>query len=414
MKSEMNIPKNVIELLQMMVQTPTVNTVRSGDPLAEQPLIDKLDHWATSWQLTTQRLPVTGRSDQLLITVPCEIETTSTQGKTKGNVGCVGGDVGGGWILFDSHVDTVTVDGMTIDPFAAQITDESSPRTPPTLHGRGACDTKGTGAAMLWALRQYAQQTERANNVALLFSIDEESGMLGIRSFTTNDMGQLPGGIIAAIVGEPTLLRPIIAHNGDARFHVTTRGVAAHSSDPSRGRSAISMMMRVIDALESDYIPKLQASHPMTGKAQASVNMIRGGVLVNIIPDCCEIDLDRRLVPGENLAEVVDGLKTFLANCGTDNDVEVSFQVGPLPPESSASFLPVVQSALQSCGLDGEPLGVPFATHGADLSAADVPTLVLGPGDIAMAHTKNECIALDQLERGVTAYHAIMNGDFSA
>ena len=78
------------------------------------------------------------------------------------------------WLLFDSHMDTVAIEGMTIDPFGGVILDGK-------LFGRGACDTKGTGAAMLWALCQYAQQSDRPNTIALLFSTDEEMMMSGLR-----------------------------------------------------------------------------------------------------------------------------------------------------------------------------------------------------------------------------------------
>jgi len=175
------------------------------------------------------------------------------------------------WLLFESHLDTVAVDGMTIEPFAAERRDGR-------LWGRGACDTKGTGAAMLWALQRYVRASEREsaaasaerrpNNVALLFTTDEEITMTGVRSFAANDArglfrsigasslehraphqaphqaedhggrqakqpGEEPpspalGDLAGVVVGEPTWLKPVTAHNGVIRWRVTTRGVAAH------------------------------------------------------------------------------------------------------------------------------------------------------------------------------------------
>ena len=113
------------------------------------------------------------------------------------------------------------------------------------------------------------------------------------------------------IVGEPTLLRPVVAHNGVIRWRTITRGRAAHSSDPSKGVSAISAMLRVVETLESKYVPSVTRTHPMTGRAAASVNTIRGGTAVNIIPAVCEIECDRRTVPGETAEQILreSGLK---------------------------------------------------------------------------------------------------------
>ena len=129
--------------------------------------------------------------------------------------------------------------------------------------------------------------------------------MGGARAFARDDLPRLLPRLRGIVVGEPTLLRPIVAHNGVIRWRTTTRGVAAHSADPSRGRSAIAAMVKVIGALESGFIPLATRSHPLTGRAAASINVIRGGTAVNIIPPSCEIHCDRRTAPGEDAAQVL-------------------------------------------------------------------------------------------------------------
>lgn len=381
----MQQPATVEELLRTMVSFNTVNTAVSGDPFTELKLSEYLEELARAWGFATRRLPVEGRTHNLLVTHEA--------------------DASAPWLMFDSHLDTVTVEGMTVDPLAGEVRDGR-------MYGRGTCDTKGTGAAMLWALRQHAQQGG-GNNVAILFSVDEEYGMTGVRSFIANDCRQLgfvPRGVI---VGEPTMLKPIVAHNGAVRWRVQTTGVAAHSSDPSRGVSAISKMVKVIAAIESRYIPSLTRYHQLTGKAQCSVNIIHGGNQINVVPEHCYVDVDRRVVPGEKVEDVLPAVQAVLDDLAAkDTSLKVSqtllFSCPPLAPERDGALLKVVQGVLGSMQIPTEPLGVPYATNGGDLAVAGIPVIVLGPGDIAQAHTKDEFLALDQLARGVEVYLGLM------
>lgn len=307
------------------------------------------------------------------------------------------------WLMFESHVDTVSEQGMSIDPFAGDVREGR-------LYGRGSCDTKGTGAAMLWALHQYKQQQHQPRNIAILFVMDEEYGMTGIRNFVKHQLPTLDMQIDGVIVGEPTLCRPIYAHNGCLRVMIKTLGTAAHSSTPHMGHSAISDMMRVINLLESQYIPNLTTSHELTGKAQASINLIAGGRQINIIPDCCEIQMDRRIVPGEDPRKVYNEIHALLSLCKDINwQMDSTFLAPPLPPAKDPHLLQTVQMVLQDMGMSPEPLGVPYATDAGDLGSSGIPTLVLGPGDIAQAHTHDEWISIEQLKMGVEVYLQIMS-----
>ncbi|MCC6581666.1 MAG: M20 family metallopeptidase [Phycisphaeraceae bacterium] len=380
------LPQTVEGLLQSMVRVPSVNAVVSGHPRAETDLADHNAQLATAMGFDVERLPVPGRADNLLIRCTVDPELP--------------------WIVLESHLDTVTAEGMTIAPFDGGIREGK-------LWGRGSCDTKGSAAAMLHAMRLYAGQRLRPHNVALLQTIDEEFGMTGVRAFVRDQLPRL--GLVPRLilVGEPTGLKPVIAHNGCVRWRITTHGRAAHSSNPALGRSAISRMMHVVDLIESRYIPSIAASHPMTGKAQCSVNLIQGGQQINIIPDRCRIDIDRRVVPGENPATVLPEMDALLEElrCREPElpiEQEGVFECPPLPPQVTAGVLPMVQRALASLGLPDQPMGVGYATDAGDLGAAGLPALVLGPGHIAQAHTRDEFIDLDQLRRGVEVYFRIL------
>ena len=378
----------VTDLLRMMVRCDTVNSALSRRPQSEAVLVDKLDTLAQSWQLATKRMAVEGQADNLLVTVKVASDRP--------------------WLLFDSHLDTVATEGMTIDPFGGEVEDGK-------LYGRGACDTKGTGAAMLWALRQYAASDDstQSNNIALLFSVDEEVGMTGISSFAENNLPELDFRPVGAIIGEPTLHQPVIAHNGCVRAEIATRGVAAHSSVPGAGKSAISTMVEVVRVIESEYIPSVLAIDRLTGSAACSINQIHGGSSPNTIPDTCRIVLDRRIVPAEKVEDILPAidraLESLVEQC-PDLQYEIRLLAAhpPLNYDQKAKLLGEIQTILVSHSLPPRPLGAPFATNASYLNSTGIPTVIIGPGDPIKAHTKDEWISLDQLHLGVQIYLAMM------
>ena len=386
--STVPIPNSCEELLQAMVSFDTVNSHISGKSDAELELSRYLEGLAKALGLGVHRLPVSGEGFNLLLSYEVAPEAA--------------------WLLFESHLDTVSVEAMTIDPFGGHIEGGR-------LYGRGACDTKGSGAAMLWALKRYAESGERANNAAIVYTLDEEITKTGVRALVEDQLPALGWNIAGAIVGEPTRLRLVVAHNGVVRWRIRTRGLAAHSSDPAQGRSAIGMMTRVIEALEKRYIAALDTVHPLTGKAQCSINMILGGVQINIIPERCEIHLDRRVVPGENPAQVQPAVEQVLDELRRlDESLEVVQEQPdmvdwPLDPEGGEDFAGFVQGVLKEMGMAADLEGVGYGTDASSFSRAQVAAVVLGPGDIAQGHTCDEWIELDQLHRGVEVYQGLMS-----
>ncbi len=399
-------PQVVDELLQGMVRFDSVNAAISGREMPEQALAVWLEHLATSWGMQTRWLPwaltdakrqETGGQlprpgDQLLITVFAD----DSQGAAAARP----------WLLFDSHLDTVAVEGMTIDPFGAVIDGDR-------LLGRGSCDTKGTGAAMLWALKEYAAGERRPNNVALLFSVDEEYAMTGIASFIEHHLPSIGFAPIGVIVGEPTMMRPVVAHNGVTRWRVSTTGVAAHSAASYLGRSAIRMMAKVMHAIETDYIARLDAPHLLTGGAVCNITTISGGSQVNIIPEHCVIEIDRRLAPGETAEAatvVLQGVLDVLVAAEPELVVKLEMfrDAPPLLEQASAAILPRVQRVLANNGMPKNAIGAPFATHAGDLAAAGLPALVWGPGEPYPAHTKDEYVSLKDIRKGADVYRQLM------
>jgi acetylornithine deacetylase len=371
-------PTSCEELLAQMVSFETVNPSFGGPVGGEAALAAHLEMLARHWGLQARRCPVNEREFNLLITTEVSPDAE--------------------WLLFESHLDTVSVDGMTVPPFRITVAGEK-------LHGRGTCDTKGSGAAMLWALQEYARTPGRARNAGVLFAIDEEAGMRGAQAFAAAEIKKFRR-LRGIVVGEPTRLRPVVAHNGALRWRTITRGVAAHSADPSKGRSAIRAMADVMAALETKFIPLAKREFPLTGRAAASINVIRGGSAVNVIPDYCEIVCDRRLVPGETAAQVLAERDAALAGLAVEHDGQ--YLAPPLPPENSAALHAWAAPALTAADLDPQAMGAPYATDASHFAAAGAQVMVLGPGDLAQAHTKDEWLDRRELARANALYAALL------
>ena len=286
-------------------------------------------------------------------------------------------------VALETHMDTVSVEAMSIEPFEPNVRDG-------LVHGRGSCDAKASLAAMVAAMVRVAQNGPPPDDCVLAAVVDEEFGYTGVKRFL-EDCGEITG----AVIGEPTMLELVIAHKGAVRWRLTTRGVSAHSSDPSRGVNAIYRMARVVTALEG-FASHLgsREGHPLAGGPTLSVGTIRGGTAVNIVPEACEALVDRRLAPGERAedarAELVDFLERELGD-------EVAFELSGI--------------------LEDPPLETPaeaevaaYGTDGSKFADAGIPAVVCGPGDIAQAHTADEWIAAEQVERAADLYEAFLRG----
>jgi acetylornithine deacetylase len=296
-----------------------------------------------------------------------------------------------GTVLLEAHLDTVQADSMTIDPFNPVIRDGK-------LFGRGSCDTKGSLTAFLQAAIEAAEAPQKLrHNILLLFVSDEEYKFAGAQFAARSGLRASFG-----VAGEPTQLRIVRAHKGVTRWRIVTRGVAAHSAYPDRGKNAIYTMSKVINRLE-EYATTLHAGkpHPMLGAPSLSVGVIEGGQAVNIVPDRCWIEIDRRTLPHETTGSVLTPVKSVLNDLTDWEMKEPHISVAGMEVAESA---PIVQSLARSvtevCG-DVTVEGAQYATDAGIYNAVGIPTVVFGPGDIAQAHTESEYIELRQLHQAV-------------
>ena len=264
------------------------------------------------------------------------------------------------------------------------------------LHGRGACDTKGSVAAMFAAVLAVAASARRpaATEITFCALVDEEVHQAGSRAWVRSG-----GKADLAIVGEPTRCRVVTAHKGDLWLQLETRGRAAHGARPDLGKNAVHAMARVVDWLETDYAARLRRRrHPLLGHATVNVGAIAGGRQPNIVPDRCVIKVDRRTLPGENDRVVKRDLLASLRRRGHRVTLVDSKGAAPASPLQTDPRLPLVGRFLRASGQErGE--GVDYFTDAGVLAAGGIPSVVFGPGDIAQAHTPDEWVAVSQLER---------------
>src|ERR1035437_847202 len=183
-------------------------------------------------------------------------------------------------ILLAPHLDTVGADETKFIP----------QRKHGRLHGRGACDTKGSVAAMLIALCELAESKARPLETEIVFAglIDEEHAQAGSRALVASGFKA-----DLAIVGEPTRLQVATAHKGSLWLQLETRGQAAHGATPHLGKNAVHEMARVVEVLETDYAAQLRKQkHALLGTGTVNVGQIAGGTQPNIVPESCTITID--------------------------------------------------------------------------------------------------------------------------
>ena len=201
-----------------------------------------------------------------------------------------------------------------------------------------------------------------------------------------------------AIVGEPTNCRVVTAHKGSLWLNLETRGLAAHGATPHLGTNAVHEMARIVDLLETDYAARLRKrKHKLLGAGTVNVGKISGGTQPNIVPDACVIEIDRRTLPGETEKSVLAEIRALLAAKKLSAKIS-SAKLAPALALETDFKLPLVQNFLRSAG-QTRPAGVDYFCDASVLSAAGIPSVVFGPGDIAQAHTADEWISLAQLER---------------
>lgn len=296
-------------------------------------------------------------------------------------------------LLVNGHIDTVPADptNWRTDPWAADIVDGR-------LYGRGSTDMKGGVAAAIAALIHCRQlEIDLPCDITFHFVADEElGGTHGTRHLL--DQGLIDAD--AALVPEPTDLQLCIAERGLMFASVTTHGIPAHGSEPSRGSSAIMPALAITEALHAREFPG--EPHPLLGATTCNVGMINGGNGPNVVAERCVLHIDRRAVPGDTEASLVDGLRRRIATVGLSPDeyeIEVTTYCEPSEIAPNDPFVELVgDTAHRMTGHRPRFTGLPFTTDARFLrNQLHIPTVVYGPGDLRLAHVIDEYVEIDDL-----------------
>ncbi len=381
-----------VDILKDLVAIPSVNPMGrdvAGPQFLETRLSDHLENFFHRLGVECQRIEVLpGRANVIARLDRPGAQTT---------------------ILLDAHQDTVPVEGMAIESFHPAVNDGR-------LYGRGACDVKGGMAAILAAFaRLVSDRPKHAANVVVSCTCDEEFTAQGAKALARlwSDPGRA-GSLLSApptvaVVAEPTDLNVIVAHRGAIRWKLKTRGRACHSSRPHEGVNAIYKMAEVLLCLEryADELPRMVKPHPLCGSPTLSVGRITGGISVNTVPDESLIEIDRRVIPGEDPQAVIPHVTTYLRE-----RLDVDFEM--LPPWLDGATLSdtkngawaerLLEHVLAVAG-PREKQGAWYGTNASRFAATGVPAIVFGPGSIHQAHTADEWIDIAELRLASEVYY---------
>jgi succinyl-diaminopimelate desuccinylase len=305
---------------------------------------------------------------------------------------------GGRRLIFNGHLDVVPAGDPSqwrYPPFQGELNKGR-------IYGRGASDMKSGIASFLQAISMIDRsKIDLLHGTVVLHLVsDEEShGHQGMGFLT--QQGLIQGD--AALVGEPSDLRPVIAHKGALWVRISTFGKSAHSAKPHLGVNAVEKMMRLINQLNS--MP-LEKEHPLLGKPTLNIGKIQGGTKVNIVPDRCEIEVDRRMLPSEKREEVLEGMKGILDSLQSQDPLfqyqmeEIDFAAASeVDPEEEIVKIGV--GAIQEVMGEKPPLRAfsGFTDSRFYLNQCKIPTLIFGPGEVDQVHTTDESVEVDALVR---------------
>ena len=301
---------------------------------------------------------------------------------------------GGPTLVMCGHLDTVPAgEGWTLDPFSAAVTDGR-------VYGRGSCDMKAglaSAAAALLAVNKSGISLK--GSFALHAVIDEEVGSAGARKAAAEQHAHW------AIVTEPSGSQVLARGNGQLNFEIVFHGKAVHSSHPEDGRNAIHDAASFIRLVEEETLRLAAAPSPGIGPATYSVGLVEGGRGGSTVADRCELTLDRRVLPSEDLDAAEEEVRLLLVRLRTERpgirwELSRTVAFPPLRGTSNGRLEEVLNDALADLGRAvAEPRrGMRFATDAAWYEAAGSPAVVFGPGDVAVAHQSDEHVAIDDLE----------------
>ena len=319
----------------------------------------------------------------------------------KANIHAIIGPQSSGGIALSGHVDTVPVDGQAWsgNPFKLR-------RKEGKLYARGACDMKGFVSSILAAVPDM-QKKQLQRPLHLFISYDEEIGCHGAERLIVDlqDSGLKPA---LCVVGEPSGMKPILAHKGKLNLMVRVRGKPGHSAYPAQGVNAVHAAGEAIAWVVKEA-RRLAAEGPFERgfdppHTTIHVGTVQGGTSLNIIPENAEFFMEWRNIPGDDPERRVAMLKAFVAEHiepmmhAVDPASGFNYEIVTLMPGMALDpdhELAAIVSRLTGSNDFGK---ASYGTEGGYYESAGIPTIICGPGHIEQAHQPDEYVAESELD----------------
>ncbi len=310
-------------------------------------------------------------------------------------VGTLGKEKGG--IMFNGHMDTVPAGDLSKwrhDPFEGKIVGGK-------LYGRGASDMKCGLGAMLSAIQKIPVEKVK-RKLLLAFVADEEAGQRG-SEFIIGKRKDLLDGIDYGIVTDSSDLKIITAQKGITQITLGFTGKAAHASTPELGENAIYKAAEFIQELRKLSLDLKKTKDPVLGSGTLNVGKIYGGTKVNVVPDFCSVEVDRRIVQGESVSHAIGQISAILKRLKLKADVQVTTRRNPMVVGNDSEYITLLRSitraktSMSSGYIESEMY-----------NNVGIKCVCFGPGLDAMCHIANEYVPVKNIQKAARLYADIM------
>lgn len=303
-------------------------------------------------------------------------------------------------LILNGHMDVVPAENFSWDypPFDPQIIDEK-------IYGRGSCDMKGGLASMMFAIKiLHELGIDMGSDILFTATVEEETG--GVNG-TGKIVGSLNGEM--CVIAEPTDLGICIGHKGSNIYEITVKGRSAHGSMPQLGKNAIYYAARMIIALE-DF--KFSIEDDLLGQPTMNVGKISGGTRVNVVPDRCVFELDRRTIPEETSKSVLDELNRIVnrekAN-GVEAEIKNIIEMLPVKVSTNEKIVRLLKKSTKDVfGYERDITTMDGCTDARFFIDKNIPTVIFGPGKKDCAHVSNEFIEINDLVYASSSFASLI------
>jgi acetylornithine deacetylase/succinyl-diaminopimelate desuccinylase family protein len=301
-------------------------------------------------------------------------------------------------LMFNGHLDTVPAGELnkwTCNPFEGKIAAEK-------IYGRGSSDMKGGIASVLIAVKNLSKENFKGR-LLLTFVADEEVELRG-SEYLIKNRKEIFKGIKYGLIAECNDMNLTTSQKGIVQIKVKFKGKAAHGSTPKLGDNAIYKAAEFIEELRKLMSQLNKKKNPILGSGTINVGTIKGGTKINVVPEYCDLEIDRRIIPGENFIIVMKQINKILKRLRLKANIELGKSRMPMQISDKLELIRIIRS-LTRAKIVGEAGYTEAEMYYRDVN---IPCISFGPGLATQAHTTNEYIPIKNLKRATKLYEQII------